>query len=112
MRPRPHSVCQTSGRSTMASVIPSASGCGYSVTAVCQAGPPSKAARLFQRWFSVQTPSGTIASAEPSRSLMKLERDGEGAAAWVVAVLTGSNSYQNLGQARPPLEDRAPLGEH
>src|SRR5260221_3335941 len=108
MRERPQTVCHTSGMSTMAQVVPCAMGCGYSVTADCHAGPPSNAARLFQRWNIVHTPSGKMASAEPRGSLMKL--------AWAAvsallsaAVLTTRESYQSLGQKRLPLVVRASL---
>src|SRR5262252_1665719 len=66
----PHAVCQTSGKRTTAKVMPCASGCGYSVTAACHAASPENAARLFQRWMNVHSPSGRMESAEPRRLLM------------------------------------------
>src|SRR4051794_26818571 len=108
MRRMPQTVCHTRGTSTIAQVMPWAMGCGYSVTAVCQAAPLSNAARLFQRWNMVHTPRGRMASAEPRRSLMKLAWAETSALLLCAAVLTTWESYHRLGEKRHPLDGREP----
>ena len=68
----PQTVCSASGKSATSDETKNASGWPYSVTVACQAAAPLKAERLFQRWLTVQTPSGTTARSEPSRARRKL----------------------------------------
>src|SRR6185369_13790021 len=104
MRCRPQITCHTRGSRTMARVIASANGCGYSVTDDCHAAAPWKAARLFQRWRRVHTPSGKTASAEPRRSAMKLARL-EVSDPWLAtAELTRWDPYHRSGLERRLLE--------
>src|SRR3954453_18526039 len=110
MRLSPQTVCHKSGSITIANVAPCAMGCGYSVTADCQATPPWKAARLFHRWPKVQTPRGKMARAEPRRSLINAPREAATFDSWEVAVLTRGYSYHHSGWKRPLLEPRAHRG--
>src|SRR4051812_34591328 len=104
MRLMPQTVCQTSGSSTMTNEAPCATGFGYSVTAVCQAASPEKAARLFHRWTNVHAPRGRMARAEASRLLMKLAAAFDCDASVMVLSTTGvlSSSRQGWEPSRRP----------
>ena len=81
-------------------------GCGYSVTATCQAAPLWKAARLFQRW------TGPHAERQDGERGAQAIADEAGARRrlrllllWA-AVLTTWESYHRSGGKRHPLEPR------
>ena len=78
-----------------------ATGLEYVVTDADQAAAPLKAARLFQRWKKVHTPSGAIARIDARRARTKLRWAAVGA---VVADMVD----RHLGDRAPPWQGATP----